>query len=436
MAALLLSLLLASCSSSVVPSPTISPSPRGSASPLPSTTTPPTIGGPTPTPVLSPTQPTSTPASTPSSTPTIGTGGWALLGFGELAEAAWSPDAQHMLVAFGTATGPPETHFVGLLDRAGAFIRRYETAVRPVWVDATTFLLHRPEWEQADAEEWHEITPPNGTLSGNWLIGTVASDDLESSSLPMWLPVSSGLGALAFQQFDSSGRSETLVWEEGSLSAPIPGRPAGWSPDGSMLAIVLPAASGPSDEGPFEVLSWPGLEILHSGTASVAEISFDPNGRRFAYPTYRELPRRPREVPQFELTLNVVDVTVAGEIEIVAQENGAFQWLDDERLLVVGYGSNRATVYGLDGSAEDAGLVTGPDVIAAANGSTLVFYDDELDEPTFSVLRSDGVREIETPGALTGPAPVLAPDGSGIISVVRMPIGPGDPAQRVLLHNL
>jgi hypothetical protein len=356
-----------------------------------------------------------------------------LLGAALQAEAAWSPDSRHILVALGTSVGPPESHVVGLLDRAGEFIRRYEAFTTSVWIDAERFALFAPEFAQDEDGVWSVVTDDEGQLVGEWSISSVDSSALEPTDLPNAPLLSSGHGALAVGGF-AGGEAMTSVWSDGGLSEPLAGRPAGWSPDGSTLAIVHPEQSGPSGEGPFEVFSWPGLALLYSGAASVSDVAFSPNGARLVYPTFTELPHQPREVPEFELTLHVVDIATGSETAVATGENGAFEWLDEARLLVVGYESNHATVYSLDGSSEDAGLVAGPDVIAAA--TTLVFYDDELDEPPLSVLRTEGVREIESPGALTGPAPVLAPDGSGIIAVVRAVTGAAEPAAQVMLHNL
>jgi hypothetical protein len=169
----------------------------------------------------------------------------------------------------------------------------------------------------------------------------------------------------------------------------------------------------------------------------ISEALFDPSGAYIAYAEYIEQPTPPRQVPAFDLLLRIVDLASGELTTFKALENGDFAWDSSGNVVVVGFDSQQATSYDRQGVVVATGQVVGPNVTASADGSTLLFYDAELDQPQLQIMRGGVLRLLGSPGTLAGPAPVLAADGSGLLVVVRLSSSaPQGPPATVLLHRL
>ncbi len=429
LAALVVASLIVGCATQPLVSPSDAP-PSPSASPG--------AGSPNASPTSGATS-GATPAgsSSPSATPVAG---WLALAQAPDAGAAWSVDAQHLLVWLGTPGAPPESFSVRVIDRSGTLVQSHEAVTEPVWLDERRFIAYRLDWQQDEAGDWFAQTGPNGERLGSALIGEIGSAQLtEAAGLPLDPAISNGRGALALTGFASGGDAEFAVWADGELTAWRPGYPSTWSAPGDRLAVIHARDSGPAAEGWLEVVAWPGLDNVWSSDEQVriGSAAFDPTGGLVAFPEFAERPTPPRQVPEFDLTVRIADLG-SGELGgFTALENGSFAWLAGDRMVVVGFDSSRATVYDLAGSVLATEDVAGPNVVSAANGAVLLFYDGELDEPPMQVMRADSFAVLESPGTLAGPPPAMAPDGSAIVVVARLPSAqPGGPPATVLLHPL
>ncbi len=411
-----------------------------STSPSVATPTNSPSSGPTSTPDSTPagSEPSTSPSPDPTGTPEPQEG-WIQLAAASDASATWSPDAAHLLVALTIPGGPPDGNQVQVLARDGTVLQTHEGVSDPVWLDSQRFVAYRLDWEQDESGEWSPATGPNGERLGTAELGSIDSDLLAIVEVPVLPALSNGTGALALTRFDANGLPETAVWSDGVLTEWRSGSPLTWSAAGEKLAFVLPQRSGPANEGPLEVVSWPGLAtVWQSGPeVSVSTADFDPTGTYLAYPEFVEQPRQPRQAPTFNLMLNVINLAAGNSIGIPAPENGDFSWLSEERLIVVGFELLEASVIDFDGAVLAQQSVVGPNVIASADGLTALFYDAELDAPQMQILRGDELTLLDSPGLMTAQAPHMARDGSGVLVVVRAATSSptGSPAT-VLLHNL
>lgn len=419
--------------------PVVSPtapgsSPTGSRGPTSSAASSEPTGSADPTPTdVAPLSNTVSPTGSPGA-------GWVPLAEAPDAGAAWSADSQHLLVWLQTPGAPPESYSVRVMDRAGALLQAHEAVTEPVWLDERRFVAYRLDWQQDEAGDWFAQTGPNGERLGTALIGEIGSSDLtEAIALPMHAALSDGRGAFALTRFDGAGSAEFAVWADGTLTDWRPGSPSAWSGPGDRLAVIHPRDAGPHAEGWLEIVAWPGLANVWSSDeqGSISGASFDPTGAFVAFPEFTERPTPPREVPRFDLTVRVVDLG-SGELGgFEAVENGSYAWLAEARIVVVGFDSSTATVYDMTGGVLASAEVVGPNVVSAGGGSLLLFYDGELDEPPMQILRREQLTLLDSPGTLAGPAPAIAPNGSAIVVVVRVPSGePGGPPATVLLHAL
>lgn len=400
-------------------------------------TPPPTPGGPpatdSVTPAVSP-----TPIGGPSDA-TAAPEGWLPLAQAPDAVGTWSTDAAHVLVGLSMPGGPPEAHGVRLMTRDGQQVSEFEQVTDPVWIDDERFVAYRLDWRQDESGAWFAETGPNGERLATVLVGTTTSDGLTESELPVEPAISNGGGALAVTRFDEAGRAEFAVWENDAITDWRPGQPMHWSTAGDRLAVIHSSDSGPAAEGWLEVVEWPGLSTTWSSDPAlrVADARFDPSGHFIAYAEYLEQPTQPRQPPAFDLIVRIVALATGDVGAFKALENGDFAWDAQGELIVVGFDSHQATWYDRRGTLIAQEGVVGPNVIASADGSSVLFYDAELDRPPVQVMRGGDLRVLGSPGTLAGPSPRLAPDGSGLLVVVRLPSSaPQGPPATVLLHRL
>lgn len=383
--------------------------------------------------------PIDTSVPTPSQTPTPSPhDGWLPLAEAPDAGAVWSPDAAHVLAWTAMPGGPPETNVVELMTRHGEPVHEFDAVTDPVWLDASRFVVYRLDWQQDDNGDWYAETGPNGERLGLALSGDVGSDELREIDLSLEPALSNGRSTLALSRFDASGTAEFALWRDRLVAPWRDGRPLAWSAFGGRLLILHSDELGPGAEGWLEVVESDGTSVWSSDSdVRVSSAEFDSSGDFLAYPVYVARPRQPRQVPEFDLVINVVELGTGTVSSFPAQENGMFTWWGEGELIVVGFESSVATNYDRAGNVLASEQVIGPNVSTAADGSAALFYDAELDAPELQILREGTLRLLGSPGNMTGPPPRLAPDGSGLLVVVRLPSSgpPGRPAA-VLLHQL
>ena len=137
---------------------------------------------------------------------------------------AWAPDGQHLLVY---------SDRFALVDTSGRTVASTDGSIPATWIDSQHFAAWSPR-------------------SATSIDGSVAIYNLDGSAVPVpgsysgQALVGDGAGSLALLLPASAGKDRFVVWQDGVLGDPLPGRPLGWSRDGSMLIVATsqPAPTG------------------------------------------------------------------------------------------------------------------------------------------------------------------------------------------------
>ena len=259
-------------------------------------------------------------------TPAPGPGGvidvsWA---WGSL---AWSPDGATLAAAAESQqAGEGQIH---LFDRAG----------RPVGAV--------PGWDAAWTDDGDLMTlesDPSGVGSSAWRWSADGrTSALVAAGAGGLLAGPGGAVAIVFQPPDAPGPT-FRVWAPRGLSAPLPGDPEAWSPDGRMLAVLRDAAGADAPAPPgaalactgcaspawLQVLSAPGLHQVAAFPASAFDprtaVLFDPSGSRVA-------------------TSEFVFDLARGTATALPAQSGAIAWGVDGRLILASYADHTITAW-------------------------------------------------------------------------------------------
>jgi hypothetical protein len=226
---------------------------RGIGGPATPSQSPTVTGTPTSTPTVRPTVAQFAPChpGTPVATPTPDTGGIqpiALPGSETLSgpSLSWSPDGKHFIYA---------TDSWEVYDDSGRALAgttptpgRSSNFYGATWLDSSTYAVY----------DWNGVVIVCGLDgSGFQLAGSHAIGNMIGPGM-----VGNGRGALAV----AIDHSSFVVWDRGATSAPTPGYPLQWSPDGTRLLIATSGAQDPGSTAdmPFwdqvAIVSYPDLK--------------------------------------------------------------------------------------------------------------------------------------------------------------------------------
>jgi hypothetical protein len=356
-----------------------------------------------PTAITSPSLPSAT------ASPTLASSG-KVLAASAGAGASWSSDGEWLAVWDEFVSGA--TQDLRLLDSAGNPVRSLD-GDRLVWLDASQFVLSR------------------GNSS---LLGSVGSSDLTpvTATFPAGA-LSNNHGAVAITTVQPSDPAKTsfVIWTQAGTSRAVLGQLEAWSPDGTRLAVwhsttpAGPQGVGSQDTGWVEVLSWPDLRSVASLKDNLlvpVGISFDPSSR------YLLLPRI--GYSGF-LILDLATGRTVGPSGVT----GLSAW-DRASDLLVAATDGSVTTYPISGGPAVTEAGVGDSVVSSTDGSTIVMYfaADYTQSPRPITLIRNGVsRTISIPGGLES-APVISPDGSGVVIVCLVHHGtPSEEAEALLL---
>ena len=329
--------------------------------------------------------------SSPSASPTV-VGDWKVLAASAGVGASWSADGRWLAVWERLSYGA--TRDLRLLDSSGDLVRSLD-GDRVVWLDATRFVI------------WRASSSFLGSVDSTVLTPTAVNFPADA--------LSNNHGAVALTTANSSDTSKTsfVVWTQAGTSRVVVGAPEAWSPDGTRIAVwhstapAGPLGVGYQPTGWVEVLSWPDLRSVASlkDDSFVRQTSFDPSGR---YLLTSRL-----GVAGFSI-LDLATSRIVGPSGVT----GSPVW-DSSSDLLVSATDGSVVTYPISGAPATTRAGLGDGVASSTDGSTIVafFSQDYLPNPRPITLIRNGVsRTVSVPGGLES-APVLAPDGSGVVIV-------------------
>jgi hypothetical protein len=320
-------------------------------------------------------------------------GDWKVLAASTGAGASWSPDGKWLAVWDEFVSGA--TQDLRLLDSAGNPVRSLD-GDRLVWLDATEFVLSRGNSSLLGSVDSTGLTPiavtfPAGALSNN-----------------------RGAVALTTGQPLDPAKTSFVVWTQASTSRVVIGEPEAWSPDGTRIAVwhstapAGPLGVGYHATGWVEVLSWPDLRTL----GSLKNDSFVPQ------PTYFDPSGRYLLATKLGLAgLSILDL-VTGRTLGPSGVTGVPAW-DRASDLLVAASDGSVTTYPTSGGPSTRQAGVGDSVASSTDGSTIILYfwgDYSQNPRTITLIRNGLPRAISVPGGIES-APIIAPDGSGVVIV-------------------
>jgi hypothetical protein len=223
--------------------------------------------GPVPSP--SPTLSAPTPTSTATPAPKI-----RVVGPGMPASDPWSADGRFFALDDVANGRPGQELAVHLYGRDGTHLRDIPGSYL-VWTGASTFLV--------------------GPVSSG---GQALSGSLDSPALTPAVATFAGIAApghrvaAIVQPWSNPTRPQYVVWQSGTMRTPEPGIPLGWSPDGSLLAVLhvtqRAQGTGGEDTGWLQVLRSADLTPVASVQAPLigdrGAPAFDASGGHLAWP--------------------------------------------------------------------------------------------------------------------------------------------------------
>jgi hypothetical protein len=281
--------------------------PSGTQSSAPSYSAPPSPTGPV---VVVPT------ATPPLATASLPPG---VILSGPVQEVGWSPGGTRIAVTEAANGATPD---VRILTAAGTAIETVN-ALSLRWLDENTYV---------------GLDYRSGAFVGR--VGSSARQVIPGDYVP-WIPASMA-GAVALE-LNVTASNQYVIWTPAGLSAPRDGVPVGFSPDGTMLALVhyprdccagLPSPEPSPAPGPTTldiVRTDTGKSVRSTGDIVFAyglPVSFSPDGRMVAF--RRDTADGHEDLAILDLTTGKVWVVQSGGLDIVPQHTLA--WLDSTHL--------------------------------------------------------------------------------------------------------
>jgi hypothetical protein len=238
---------------------------------------------------------------------------------GPVQEVAWSPGGTRIAVTEAANGATPD---VRILTAAGTAIETVNAwSLR--WLDEDTYV---------------GVDYRSGAFVGR--VGSSARQVIPGDYVP-WIPASMA-GAVALE-LNVTASNQYVIWTPAGLSSPRDGVPVGFSPDGTLLAVVhYPrdcCAGVPSPE-PSKAPGPTTLDIVRTDTGKSVRstgdivfayglpVSFSPDGRMVAF--RRDTADGHEDLAVLDIGTGRVWVVQSGGLDIVPQHTLA--WLDNSHL--------------------------------------------------------------------------------------------------------
>jgi hypothetical protein len=346
------------------------------------------------------TKPTATaiePLITPTPPRPTTSGAWSYTGFAGL---SWSSDGSLLMASADVG--------IVLLDKDTGTVHAEMPGTWAGWIGADRIAV----WTAVQGEPGH----------GSVAIRTTDGTQVETIAGDFGVPIfGQGVARLALPNNWQSASSATFrVWDGSSLSEARAGIPLAWSPDGSLLAVLLPSdkvSVGMGVSGRLAIERQDGTLVKEFGqpwvNSALAGLTFSPDGVYVsACVSIEGAPEWP------DCSVSVLNVAT-GAVTKLAPNGGITTWLPGDRLLISG----------LDITAVewDRGGTTPADIPPDTAASASIKGDLAFewgDERTTVQLRVGGVDRAVNVGAKTVGQPYLgvwSPDGSVVAFVVHGP---------------
>jgi hypothetical protein len=364
--------------------PTVGPSTSESSSPsasaIPSLTH---SAGPVPTPTL--------PIATASPPPGV-------IFSGPVHEVAWSPGGTRIAVMEAANGATPD---VRILTGAGTAIETVNAwSLR--WLDEDTYV---------------GLDYGSGAFVGR--VGSSARQVIPGDYVPL-IPVSMA-GTVALE-LNVTASNQYVIWTPAGLTAPRDGVPVGFSPDGTMLAVVhYPrdcCAGVPSPE-PSKAPGPTTLDIVRTDTGKSVRstgdivfayglgVLFSPNGRMVAF--RRDTADGHEDLAVLDIGTGKVWVVQSGGLSILPQQTLA--WLDSTHLDLRSGGQ-----YGPEPAGFNLVVTHWPSNVAArsvsSRGAAATAWTDS---PQIDIQSAGKMTTRTLPGTFAGVRLLWSPDGSSLL---------------------
>jgi hypothetical protein len=324
---------------------------------------------------------------------------------------AWSPDGQHLVI---------DSDGLTVLDVSGKTVASPDGMIA-TWTDSRHFAT----WSPLSA------TSADGSVTVYSLDGSVVTLPGSYSGLAL---LGDGAGSLALGLPSAVGKNledRFVVWQNGVLGDPLPGRPLGWSKDGSTLIVATgqPLAGIGGQSVAIAVLTRP---FRASSERPVKSIHLDPTylpafnaaGTEVAFPCggLGELG---------DCNQLVLDLATGRGQEVASQPAGLpLSWLPDGGLLLANEGATGAgDLREWNGSTlVDAELPKASWGLAASTGAVALVTEAPDATTTTQVVGSTGVLIGQSAGSgvawsADGSALAIRNDLGDAITILRMPTG-------------
>lgn len=328
-----------------------------------------------------------TPTVEPSPLPTSPIAGWLSLGPG--VGASWAPDSN--LVAVGTGQDTL------IFDRSGEIVQTFAGADQSQWVDDETLLLRDLDDVPIELAE--------GSEQGDIYRATLSPLAVEPIGRHDGEALSSGQGEVSFGS--PAGTGTFAVWSDDfGWTDTYSGYPVAWSTDGSTLALIHLIEQRAGLAGNLDVIAWPSrtpVAFNETHLVSPGTVRFSPTGRYLAF------------------TSLAVTQLIDLESQMIREVGPTgvwdwFGWTGNDELVIGDHNSNSVSSYSAAADRLERWEGVGDSVASSANGDTLVMYTNDYPDaaPPITIVRNGTTQTIAVAGTASR-APVLAPDGSGII---------------------
>jgi WD40 repeat protein len=317
---------------------------------------------------------------------------------GPVQEVAWSPGNTRIAVTEAANGGTPD---VRILTAAGTAIETVN-AWSLGWLDEDTYV---------------GLDYGSGAFVGR--VGSSARQVIPGDYVPV-IPASTA-GAVALE-LNETASNQYVIWTAAGLSAPRDGVPVGFSPDGSLLAVVhypraccagLPSPEPSKAPGPTTldiVRTDTGKSVRSTGDIVFAYglgVSFSPDGRMVAF--RRDTADGHEDLAILDIGTGRVWVVQSGGLSILPQQTLA--WLDSTHLDLRAGGE-----YGREPAGFNLVVTHWPWNVAArsvsSRGAAATAWTDS---PQIDIQNGGKMTTRTLPGTFAGVQLLWSPDGSSLL---------------------
>jgi len=319
---------------------------------------------------------------------------------GPVQEVAWSPGGTRIAITEGSSGSPSDVSILATDGRTIETVNAWWFG----WIDNETYVAISTA-DPAVTFVGHLGSTARETIPGHYAISSVAGP----------------AGAVALR-IEQAGVDEYVIWSAAGLSPPRDGVPVGFSPDGTMLAVVhyprdccagVPSPEPSKPPGPTTldiVLTDSGKSVRSTGDIAFAyglPVSFSPDGRLVAF--RRDTADGHEDLAVLDIGTGKVWVVQSGGLDFVPQHT--LVWLDNTHLDLRSSGLTAPVPAGLN-----LAVTYWPSDVAARSASSRGDLATLRTGPAQVVIQGGG-RSLtrDLPGTFDSVQLLWSPDGSTLL---------------------